>query len=253
MASNDPSASEPVAVRIGDTIQVITGSLSTTKNAGTNWCNSGSSELATNAVDYFVYLIQETGGSVGTKIGFSRVPYATTMNDFVNTTTSEKYIAGNWTNFNTSDIVTVIGRFAATLSAGAGYTWSSPGTVINRPIYESQTLTYAPTVSPFSGSFTALGTVSGKYFISMSRVTIFVSFAITTNGTAGGFITTTIPFTTAGGAINVASGKETAVVGKFMPGTNQNSASIAWIFYDNAYPGGDGYSLVGNGFSMSLV
>jgi len=56
LSGNNPSTSEPVYVRIGDTVRSITSALSVTRNDGTNWFNSGSSELATFEVDYFVYL-----------------------------------------------------------------------------------------------------------------------------------------------------------------------------------------------------
>lgn len=56
LSGNNPSTSEPVYVRIGDTVRSITSALSVTRNDGTNWFNSGSAELATFEVDYFVYL-----------------------------------------------------------------------------------------------------------------------------------------------------------------------------------------------------
>ena len=83
MDGNDPSATNPVYVRIGDAIRSITSDLSVTANAGTNWFNAGSSELATYEIDYFVYLgYNATDGVV---IGFARIPYATAYSQFSTT------------------------------------------------------------------------------------------------------------------------------------------------------------------------
>ena len=141
---NNPSSTNPVYVRIGDAIRSITSALSVTKNAGTNWFNAGSAELATKEIDYFVYLgYNATDGVV---IGFSRIPYATEYSQFSTTSTNEKYCAiSTITNATAGDDYVVIGRFAATLSAGAGYTWTVPTfdskNLIQRPIFETRVLT----------------------------------------------------------------------------------------------------------------
>lgn len=141
LAGTDPSTTDPVYVRIGDTVRSITAALSVSKADGTNWCNAGSAELATKEVDYFVYLgYNATDGVV---IGFSRFPGANQYSDFSATTTDEKYCAiSTITNAASTDYYENIGRFAATLSAGAGYTWSVPTytalNLIQRPIYETR-------------------------------------------------------------------------------------------------------------------
>jgi hypothetical protein len=158
---NDPSATNPVYCRIGDTVHAITAALSVTKADGTNWFNAGSAELATKEVDYFVYLgYNATDGVV---IGFSRIPYATQYDQFSATTTNEKYCAiSTISNAAAGDDYTVVGRFAATLSAGAGYTWSVPTfttiNLIQRPIFETRWLSWLPTWSLESG-----GTLNSTY------------------------------------------------------------------------------------------
>lgn len=138
---NDPSATNPVYCRIGDTPRAITAALSVTKNAGTNWFNSGSTYLATIELDYFVYLgYNATDGVV---IGFARTPAGKEYDDFSATSTNEKYCAiSTITNAAAGDDYENIGRFAATLSAGAGYTWSVPTftnkNLIQRPINETR-------------------------------------------------------------------------------------------------------------------
>lgn len=155
MDGNDPSVSNPVYCRINGVVRSITAALSVTKADGTNWMNAGSAELATKEIDYFVYLgYNATDGVV---IGFSRIPFANSYDDFSATTTNEKYCAiSTITNAAATDYYNVIGRFAATLSAGAGYTWSVPTftakNLIQRPIYETRVLSIAGVYTGFSGT-----------------------------------------------------------------------------------------------------
>jgi hypothetical protein len=162
LAGSDPSAGSPVHVRIGDTVRSITAALSVTKNAGTNWFNAGSAELATKEIDYFAYLgYNATDGVV---LGFARIPWATQYSSFSTTTTDEKYCAiSTITTAAGTDYYELIGRFAATLSAGAGYTWSVPTftaeNLIQRPIYETRVLTSVSVLTGFSSS-----TYTGLYY-----------------------------------------------------------------------------------------
>jgi hypothetical protein len=193
---NNPSATSPVYIRIGDTIRSITGALSVTKNAGTNWCNSGSTELATIEVDYFVYIgYNATDGVV---IGFSRIPSASIYSDFSATSTNEKYAGiSTITNAAAGDNYIVIGRFAATLSAGAGYTWTVPTfttkNLIQRPIYESRWATYLPTYSADSGTWTSVSGGIIRYRIAGNTVNVRVSVLGTTSASPT-YIGITTPF-----------------------------------------------------------
>lgn len=155
LSGGNPSATDPVYVRINGVIRSITSALSVTKNAGTNWCNGGSAELATNEVDYFCYLGYNT--TDGVTIGFSRVPYGMIYSDFSTTTTNDKYCAiSTITNATSSDEYVNIGRFAATLSAAASYNWSVPtftfANLVNRPIYTTRILTSTSIVTYAGGT-----------------------------------------------------------------------------------------------------
>ncbi len=199
---NDPSATNPIYIRIGDTVHSITSALSVTKNAGTNWCNAGSSELATKEIDYFVYLgYNATDGVV---IGFSRIPYATEYSQFSTTSTNEKYCAiSTITNAAAGDDYTVVGRFAATLSAGAGYTWTVPTfnskNLIQRPIFETRTLIYLPTYT-CSGSMTFTSTSVAYYNIVGNVLHLRASATGTTGGTTSNTIIMSYPFAPATGS-----------------------------------------------------
>lgn len=161
MDGNDPSATNPVYCRIGDTIRSITSALSVTKNAGTNWFNCGATVLAAKEVDYFVYLgYNATDGVV---VGFSRI-VGQEYDSFSATSTNEKYCAiSTITNAAAGDDYELIGRFAATLSAGAGYTWSVPTftnkNLIQRPILSTRVLE-AVVVPVWTGTTAPSGTPS---------------------------------------------------------------------------------------------
>lgn len=154
LAGTDPSATDPVYCRIGDTVRAITAALSVAKADGTNWCNAGAIELVGKEIDYFAYLgYNATDGVV---LGFSRFPGAKQYSDFSATTTNEKYCAiSTITTAASTDYYEVIGRFAATLSDPGG-TWSVPTytatNLIQRPIYETRWLTFAPTFAGWSAN-----------------------------------------------------------------------------------------------------
>jgi len=152
---NDPSATNPVYCRIGDSIRSVTAALAVTKNAGTNWFNSGATELATLEIDYFAYLgYNATDGVV---IGFARIPYAKQYGDFSTTSTNDRYCAiSTITTAANTDYYEVIGRFAATLSATASFNWSVPTytavNLVQRPIFTTRWLACTATFTGFSAN-----------------------------------------------------------------------------------------------------
>ena len=230
LAGTDPSASNPIHIRIGDTIRTITSALSVTKNAGTNWCNAGSTELATKEIDYFVYL--GYNATDGVTLGFSRIPYGALYSDFSATTTNEKYCAiSTITNATASDVYTNIGRFAATLSAGAGYTWSVPtftaSNLIQRPIYETRHLNGNITFNVTTydnGSGGQPTTNSSVYKIIGDRLIITNSTSGYKAGTNNYFTITAYPFTPneyASSALGIVFGPS------YLVGT-VNPAAVSW-------------------------
>lgn len=199
LAGNDPSASDPIYVRIGDSVREITSALSRALADGTNWFNSGSSELATKEVDYFAYVVWDSNSSaVG--LSFARIPGANLISDFSATTTNEKYCAGQ-SDFTSTDEVEVIGRFAATLSAGAGYTWTVPtftaSNLIQRPIYETRWLDCLPTIAVSGGTAPTYSSSTYRYRVIHDRVQYTLNNRNTSGGTAGAganAITWQLPF-----------------------------------------------------------
>lgn len=233
LAGTDPTPANPVFVKIGDVVRPITAALSVTALDATNWFNSGSAELATQDVDYFVYLIQETGASAGTKIGFARIPYAETMGDFVNTTTSQYYVKGSWTNFNATDKVTLIGRFNAILSATAAFTWSlTTAVILNHPVFDTRWLAFVPVVTSGGGTITTLGTVTGSYKIAYNQVAIIHAITVTTAGTGTGALIGTLPFSLTTDSC-VGAGRENAVTGAMSVG-RVVTTTCSWTKYDNS-------------------
>lgn len=191
--AGDPSSTDPVFAWFNGTRISATAPLSVTKAAGTNWFNSGSAELATQTISYFAYL--GYNGTDGMVIGFARIPSAKVYSDFSVTSTNEKYAAiSTITNATANDEYQVIGRFDATLSAGAGYTWSVPAftasNLIQRPIYETGWLTWAPT----SAGFSANPTDVAEYKVVLNGY--WINVRDSANGTSNsGTYTKTLPFT----------------------------------------------------------
>lgn len=191
---NDPSPTNPIVVQIGGAMRTITAALLVTKNAGTNWCNAGGAELATFETDYFVYL--GYNATDGVTIGWSRINHATRYDDFSATSTNDLYCAiSTITNAAASDNYVVIGRFAATLSAGAGYIWTVPTytttNLIQRPIYETRLLNCTSARTGFNA---ALPTMTISYKLVGRSVTYGVqaTAAGTSNATT---FTMSLPFT----------------------------------------------------------
>lgn len=198
LAGTDPSPTDKVTIRIGNVVRDITSALSVTKNAGTNWFNSGAAILATKEVDYFVYIgYNATDGVV---LGFSRIPYANLYSDFSATTTNEKYAAiSTITNAAAGNDYVNIGRFAATLSAGAGYTWTVPTftgiNLIQRPIYETRWLSWLPAWECNAVAITGITAPTTLYMVNMRKLSyqVYLS-AYTIGATPGNIVDCTIPF-----------------------------------------------------------
>lgn len=197
-AGADPSATDSVAVKINGTVRTISAATSITLADATNWFNAGGAELAAKEIDYFLYAIWDSNSSV-VAIGPARIPYATLVSDFSATTTNEKYL-GNYANYTSTDDVVVLGRFAATLSAGAGYTWTVPtftsANLIHRPIFETRRLDYTPAHSRTGGAYTNAPTTSfAHYQIIGNRLMIYERHSQNATPGSSGAQTVTAPFT----------------------------------------------------------
>jgi len=231
LAGTDPSATDPVYVRIGDTVRTISAALSVAKADGTNWMNAGSAELATKEIDYFVYLgYNATDGVV---IGFSRI-VANSYGEFSATTTNEKYCAiSTITNAASTDYYEVVGRFAATLSAGAGYTWSVPTytaiNLIQRPIYETRLLDWVPTTTASVGNFTTTTLNYAKYKVSSSAIKIDLQVTGTTSGTPQN-IRASVPFTSARDSFGSGYTSDTAAIASELIITGATVYSYLYTF-----------------------
>lgn len=107
---------------------------------------------------------------------------------------------------------------------------------------------WVPTVTPGSGSFTTLGTVTARYKQIGKTVFFYISIPITTNGTAAGFIQATLPFTAANTSNQSAVGRENSLTGKSLGARIVlNTANLQFTFYDATYPGANGASIDASG------
>lgn len=193
--TTDPSTSEPLFFKIGNNIRSVTSALSITIPDGTNWFNCGSSELATYAVPFFVYVLYDSNSSA-VALTISRKPYFKLVSSASATTTNENHIYG-YSGFTTTDEMENIGYFEATLSAGAAYTWSV-ATFTNANLrsvqtMESRIMSYLPTITVIT---TTSGTAYGSYVIQNRSAKTHVSFIFGASSTMGtGAPTFTTPFT----------------------------------------------------------
>ena len=150
-AGSDPSSTNPAFVKVGGTLRAITAATSITLADATNWFNSGATETATKLVQYFTYIGYRASDS-SVFLGFSRKLLGRTYASFSTTNTTENYLAYSGSAPASSDVVVPIGRFSATLSATATFTWSISGTgdVVNYRIFETDWLDFVPSHTGFS-------------------------------------------------------------------------------------------------------
>jgi hypothetical protein len=106
--------------------------------------------------------------------------------------------------------------------------------------------TWTPTVTPSSGTFTAVS-AAGRYKQLGKTVFFSVLVSITTNGTAAGNWSFTVPVAANTAMTQTAAGKETAVAGSVASAQFVNGTTMAVVRYDNGYLGGNGYKVVVSG------
>jgi hypothetical protein len=238
-AGDDPTPEASVRVPIGDTVYTIDDALFVTAAAATNWFDSGGAGLATLPVDYFVYL--GYNATDGVTIGFARVPFGRVYSDFSTTSTDETFCRiSTITNAAAADPYTVIGRFTATLSAGAGYTWTvptfTPATLIHQPIYETRKLTYVPVgITADSMTFTITDTTTAEYQIMQNRCKLNLNVTGTTGGTAGSIIRVSPPIAKVGSAEEAPARARDATGGVIPVGMGSiSTAGIGVLKSDNS-------------------
>jgi len=141
---NDPTATKPVKIQIGGVIRTITSACYINATiAWTNWWNTWSAELATKEIDWFVYILDYNNSGAAFNLWISRYPLYNNLSEATWWYTSEKYLIQTW-NIWIENVVN-IGRFNATLSAGAWYTWSiGTSLILNQPTLQTRYLDYVP-------------------------------------------------------------------------------------------------------------
>lgn len=198
-AGTDPSATDPGYIKIGNTVRPVQVATSFTLADGTNWFNSGSAELGTKEIDYFVYVVWDSDSAI-VALSASRIPYGNLVSDFSGTTTNEKHLV-NHANFTSTDEVEVIGRFAATLSlSGTSHVWTVPtftaANLIQYPIYETRWLAWTadfPTSTAMTVADEVIATAKYKISSQVLRYQIRLT-GFTIGGTPNAIIINTLPF-----------------------------------------------------------
>jgi len=253
MDGNDPSASNPVYVRIGDTIRSITSALSVSLNAGTNWFGSGTSDFAAIERDYFVYLGYNT--TDGVVIGVCLSPNVGIYSQFSTTPTSGDYGAiSTTTNAAAGDNYVNIGRFAATLSTGAGYTWTVPTftniNLIQRQCFTSRWLSWAPAISYGGGSVnpTSLTVDEAQYQINERTVSFNIKASVVKGSSNRQYISFSPPRTISHITISASFGGETLVQANFLPRACYTENTNKLTIYLGAVIARDGFCSIGGSF-----
>ncbi len=175
LSGNDPSITEPVYIRIGNTVRKLTQSAFISPSAGGDWCNLSNLEMQNQEVDLFVYLGWSTSVN-RVVIGVSRISHGRIHADFSSTGSDERFLM-EFQGMNGSDELEVVGRINAILSNTQQ--WSIPATpvIINRPIFESRLLTYSPQGSVSGGGFSlGNGTLEGRYIINKRMIDSNIRF-----------------------------------------------------------------------------
>lgn len=242
LAGADATSTTPIKCVIGGTERSITAALSVTAADGTDFFAAGSGGMQTNEIDYFVYLgYNATDGVV---VGFARIPYARQYSDFSATSTNAKYAKiSTITTAASTDYYNVIGRFAATLSAGAGFTWSVPTytaiNLIQRPIFKTRTLAYTPTLTSGTGTITS-SSVTGTYRIEETIMDLWNVITITTNGTGATDLRVTQPIAWANANFSGYGARTDAAMGLTINGALGVSSIDIRTAAADLYPGADG-------------
>jgi hypothetical protein len=121
--------------------------------------------------------------------------------------------------------------------------------VVLSPIFNAS-IVYTPVITAGSGTFTTVS-ASGRYTVFGKYVLIQITVTITTNGTAAGQVTATLPFSSVNvaGVEHVLAGRAQAISGKMLQGAiGPNASAVGIVNYDNSYPGASGETLVLSGF-----
>ena len=199
-AGTDPSSSDPVGVKIGGTVRWITGALLITIVDGTNWFNSGSAELGTLLVPYFVYCVWDSNSSA-VALTISRKSHYRVVASTMSTTTSENHIYG-YSGFTDGDNMVNVGYFEATLSlSGTSHLWTVPTfTSLNLksvPSSDAQWRTWTPAWTATGTGSPTYGTVTvafARYKVEPNKISFLLRASGTTGGTTVATILATLPF-----------------------------------------------------------
>lgn len=186
VAGADASGGDAIPFRIKDTKRTLSAALSLTVNAGSSVFNLGATEFAAKKAQLFVYVGWRAASST-IFLALSRISHGVTYADFSGTSTDEKYLAYTGSAPASTDDVVCIGRIDVQNSGTASYNWSLPSgaTVVNRPIYETDFLSWLPTYGgTVSMTFTSVVTDQAIYKLTRDSMFVSVDFHGTTGGTA---------------------------------------------------------------------
>ena len=140
-----------------------------------------------------------------------------------------------------------------TNTIGAGTAASASGSGVSFPATQSASTdpntlddyeegAWSPGIAAGSGTFTNVS-ATGEYTKIGNLVTASVEIVITTNGTAAGFITCSLPFTSSAVMGKIGWGRDVTTGPMLSATVDAASSSMLIVRYDNTYPGASGRTL----------
>jgi len=223
LAWTDASSLNPISIRIGDTVRMLTSSLSVTAAAWTNYLNMWSLQLVDNIVNLFVYLVRE---SDWIRLLLSRKPLYRTYWELIwLNNTDEKWSINTLLTSDSTAVMENIWRISLILDAWNN--WVTPVWWFN--VYNMRTIDgdwdYTPQYIP-SGSMTYTGVTTSvaKYKIIGNIAHVLITSTGTIGWTPGNTLEFSRPITPANTAFFWTTGSCIVV---------DNSISKSWLlFYD---------------------
>lgn len=138
-----------------------------------------------------------------------------------------------------------VGPLSATEVSYLDGVTSAVQTQINGKLTIPVWTSYTPTITSFTGSITSYTVNSAKYIQINKLVILRYNFTITNNGTGASNIRMTPPVNAVTAGAGSGFGREQASTGKTQNIEFASASSMAISNYDNTYPGGTNYNLVG--------
>jgi len=135
-----------------------------------------------------------------------------------------------------------VGTAASASGSGVSFPATQSASADPNTLDDYEEGSWSPGIAAGSGTFTNVS-ATGEYTKIGNLVTASVEIVITTNGTAAGFITCSLPFTSSAVMGKIGWGRDVTTGPMLSATVDAASSSMLIVRYDNAYPGASGRTL----------